>query len=173
VLRVHASPGAQVQPGAPLVDLLGDEEVGARVFVPEARANLLRPDGRARVQVTGEDAPRDGWIVDLGGVVDPSTGMVSVTLRLDPPAAVRPGASVIAWLEVGAIPDTIVAPESALLIGAGAPYVFVKRGPEQFEVREVRTGARVEGGRVVEAGLDPGERIVTAEAWTLQRAAGR
>jgi multidrug efflux pump subunit AcrA (membrane-fusion protein) len=64
-------------------------------------------------------------------------------------------------------------PESAVLRGDGAPLVFVKTGPETFEARPVRVGARAGGSTEILAGLTAGERVVSTGTGALRALAGR
>lgn len=167
VTRVHQRPGAVVQAGEPLVDAVGDGALRAEVRVAEAVP--LAEGARARVEVAGQAV--DAVVLDPGHAVD--GGGVVVTLDLLGAVEARAGASVTAWIEVGAAREGLRVPEGALLVGTGAPFVFVKTGPESFGVRDLRFGERVLGGREVLAGLQPGERVVVAEAQVLQRSSGR
>jgi multidrug efflux pump subunit AcrA (membrane-fusion protein) len=64
-------------------------------------------------------------------------------------------------------------PDDAVVESNGSTLVFVKTGPERFEVREVSLGARSGKSWEVHAGLRPAERVVVAGTYALKSLAGR
>ena len=83
----------------------------------------------------------------------------------------RPGMSAEAQVLIGEAKQALTVPASALIDLAGVSVVYVQLGGENIEERVVRTGA-VNGDLVeIVAGLEPGERVVTAGAYQVRLAA--
>src|SRR5439155_5294142 len=61
----------------------------------------------------------------------------------------------------------LVVPRDAVMDTGERQYVFVDKGEGYLEPRLVKAGAEVEQGRVVEEGLNEGERVVTAANFIL------
>lgn len=78
-----------------------------------------------------------------------------------------------AWIGAGPIREVLTVPDDAVVESGGVTLVFVKVGPERFEAREVRLGARSGHAREVLAGLRPSERVVVAGTYALRSIAGR
>ena len=51
-------------------------------------------------------------------------------------------------------------PERAVLQNAKGSFVYVVNSEQRAEVRQLRLGLEVDGGRIVEAGLNAGEQVV-------------
>src|SRR5207245_10825924 len=67
--------------------------------------------------------------------------------------------NVILRRELGA---RLVVPRDAVMDTGERQYVFVDKGEGYLEPRLVKAGPEVEQGRVVDEGLNEGERVVTA-----------
>lgn len=167
---VVARPGDAVAAGDPLMVVVGEAALWMVGRLPEREA--LGLTSGAEVSVITPVGVRQAQLLDAGGLSDPTTGMVSVTLALDA-HDLRPGSSATAWLARGPARQALVVPESALLRSEGAPLLFVKTGPETFEARPVRTGARAGEATEILAGLRAGERVVTSGVGALRALAGR
>jgi len=59
-------------------------------------------------------------------------------------------------------PARLVIPATAVLFPGGQPYAYVDKGDGVFEVRQLELGRRGDEHCEVLAGLDEGERVVTA-----------
>jgi len=109
-----------------------------------------------------EKRPEEGWLTFVDNAVDPATG----TIRLKGTFENRgrrlwPGQFVNVALTLTVEPGAVVVPEPALQTGQQGTFVFVVKPDQTVESRPVVTGPTVEGGTVVERGLDPGEVVVT------------
>ena len=168
--EVVARSGDAVAAGEPLMVVVGDAALWMVGRLPEREALGLASGADATVETAAGALPAQ--LLDAGGVSDPSTGMVTVTLAMNA-HDLRPGLSATAWLARGPARQALVVPESAVLRGDGAPLVFVKTGPETFEARPVRVGARAGGSTEILAGLTAGERVVSTGTGALRALAGR
>jgi membrane fusion protein, multidrug efflux system len=157
--------GSTVSPGTPVARIVDLSVVKVTAGVPERFAADLGVGDEVRVGI-GERgrAEHTGRLAFVGLAVAERgrTFPIEVEIR-DPEAGLRPGMTANLRLPRRVIADAILIPQAAMLRDEGGFFVYVveERGGEQVAVRrEVMAGA-TEGGRVlVEAGLQPGERVV-------------
>jgi len=121
--------------------------------------------GRLKVEAfltQEENRPEQGWLTFVDNAVDLTTG----TIRLKGTFTNRerrlwPGQFVNVALTLTVESEAVVVPASALQTGQQGTFVFVVKPDQTAEARPVVTGPTVEGGTVVEKGLEPGEVVVT------------
>jgi cobalt-zinc-cadmium efflux system membrane fusion protein len=170
-------PGDSVQAGESLFRIVDSRDRWAEVRISEGDATKIEVGDP--VVVTAAAYPGmtfPGRVVDPGHEVDPSTGQVRTTISIDADAVdLRPGTSVRATVRVtrAAAVEGVTIPASAVTHRSGEPFVFVKTSPETFAVRPVRLGPSDGESQQVEAGVDPGERVVVRGLYTLRTLAGR
>jgi cobalt-zinc-cadmium efflux system membrane fusion protein len=170
-----ARPGDVVTPGDVLFRIVADGDLWVEVRAPEALGGRLQMGAPATVVADARpDTPLAATVLDPGSEADPDTGTLAVTLALDEATDwLKPGMAVTASIVSGTVRETLSIPDSAVVDSAGESLVFIKTGPEAFEVRPVRTGALSADRREVLAGLDGGERVVTEGTYVLRSLAGR
>lgn len=157
VVRVHVDPGADMSPGAPLVDLRSDGGVELECDVPEDAASRLAASTLA-MQV-GNGAWRPARLVRLEGMTDWRSR--SRTARLRFAGSAEPGA--FARLAIGGTPgeagDGSVSRASLVARGALSGVFVLEDG--RAHLRWLKLG-RSRGERVeVLSGLEPGERYAS------------
>jgi cobalt-zinc-cadmium efflux system membrane fusion protein len=136
--------------------------------------DLARVSVGSEVQVRVDAYPDEtfaGRIVYLSHVLDESTRTARARVDVDNHAGrLRPGMFATAIVALGdGTPDArIVVPADAVQRVHGRAVAFVEESPGTYVARTLTLGAR--GGGLVEirAGLDEGERVVTAGAFTLK-----
>lgn len=172
---VLARPGDQVQAGDPLFRVIDASDLWVEARVPERLAVGLLAGSSAQVHATAlPDSPFPAILLDGGQEADPATAALTVTLAVDAPALdLRPGMSATAWLGRGPIRDVLVVPDAAVVESNGMRIGFVKVGPEQFALRELRLGGRSGAYWEVLEGVSVGERIVIDGTYALRSLAGR
>jgi len=128
---------------------------------PEGRPPEARLDPLIRlVLADGTVHPADGRIVAADASVDPKTG--TFTLEADFP---NPGGLVLAgqFAMVRAVAevrkDALLVPARSVSELQGSFRVFVVGDDGEVELRSVVLGPTVDGFRIVESGLRPGERV--------------
>ncbi len=170
-----ARPGDQVQAGDALFRVVDASGLWMEARVPERFAAGITAGSVASVLSTAwPGVPLPAVILDAGQEADPATGTLTVTLAVDALGHdLHPGMSGTAWLGRGPTRDALVVPDAAVIDSNGIPIGFVKVGPEQFEMRELRLGARSGDEWSVIAGLGVGERVVLDGTYTLRSLAGR
>jgi len=137
------------------------EESGAMDPSQEARGPEARLDPVLRlILADGSLHPAEGRIVAADASVDPKTG--TFTLEADFP---NPGGLVLAgqFAKVRAVAeirkDALLVPARSVSELQGSFRVFVVGDDGQVELRSVALGPTVDGFRIVESGVGPGERV--------------
>jgi multidrug efflux system membrane fusion protein len=118
-------------------------------------------DGRKRL---GEGELR---LVD--NQVDPASGTIKLKASFpNPDNALWPGLSVTTRLLVHTVKNVVVVPDTAVQRGPDGLYAYVVTSDGRAELRDLKVGRIGDGLALVEQGLAPGERIVTAGHYRVQ-----
>jgi RND family efflux transporter MFP subunit len=158
VLAKQVEAGQTVFPGSPLFTIEGEGGYRLEVAAPEALLGKIKPGDRVGVSVEG--APASGRVVEVVPTVDPASRTFTVKIDLSG-KALRSGAYGKASFPVGSRKGVAV-PASAIVERGALTSLWVVSPEGIARLRLVKLGGAV-GERVeVLAGLNPGERIVTA-----------
>ena len=172
---VLARPGDQVQAGDELFRVVDASGLWLEARLPERFSAGVTATANAVILTPALDGKvLSATILDAGQEADPATGTLTVTLALDSENPdLHPGMSATAWIARGGARDALVVPDASVVDSNGIAIAFIKVGPEQFELREVKLGAKSGESWEVLAGLRVGERVVTEGTYTLRSLAGR
>jgi cobalt-zinc-cadmium efflux system membrane fusion protein len=142
----------------------------ALASVQEEDLSLIRIGLPARVFVQAyPDKPFPGRIVTIAEVLDPSTRTVQVRVELDNKAGLlRPEMYSTVELEARGTERALFIRQEATQDVNGQHVVFVRESPVRFAMRPVVVGRTVEGLVQVNAGLKPGEVVVTHGSFVLK-----
>ncbi|HEU4724601.1 MAG TPA: efflux RND transporter periplasmic adaptor subunit, partial [Candidatus Eisenbacteria bacterium] len=169
LVRRHVDPGAEVGPGAPLLDLRSRESGLVVVAIPEQAAALAR--GAAALQI-GEGPWRDARLVRVDGMIDPISRTRTARYRPADRGGAPLEAGAFARVRIGAARDVggarsgsdagagaeVEVPSRALVHRGALAGVYVLRDG-RASLRWLRLG-RIAGDRAaVLAGLDPGDSV--------------
>ncbi len=111
--------------------------------------------------VTDKDYTREGRLDFLSNAADRGTGTVRVRAVIDnPDGQLTPGLFAKVRLEAGASKDRVLVADQSISTDQGHRYVLVVGKGNTTEYRPVEVGPVVDGLRVIEQGLQPGDRIV-------------
>lgn len=129
------------------------------------RAEADRKGGDApKVMValaTDADYTRPGRVDFLSNAADRKTGTVRVRAAIDnADGGLTPGLFAKVKLETGAARQRVLISDQSIGTDQGRRYVLVVGAGDKTEYRPVELGPVVDGLRVIEQGLRPGERIV-------------
>jgi RND family efflux transporter MFP subunit len=174
IARVDVAPGAFVDEGQELFHVADLDRLWLEARVSEADLGRLgRPTG-AWFETEGGNGPIEvagEGLVTVGGVLDPRTRTVPVIFELaNPGRLLRVGLSVRAHVIVGDPIEGLAVPAAAILREEGRDVVMVLAGGESFERRAVELGVRDAGFVQVVSGLEAGERVVAAGAYSVRLA---
>ena len=129
------------------------------------RANAtLHGSQAAKVMVallTDKTYSRPGRVDFLSNTADRGTGTVRIRAVVDnPDGQLTPGLFAKVKLETGAPQARVLVSDQSIGTDQGSRYVLVVGKDDKTEYRPVELGTVVDGLRVIEQGLRPGERIV-------------
>lgn len=110
---------------------------------------------------TDKTYSRQGRVDFLSNAADRGTGTVRIRAVVDnPDGHLMPGLFARVILETGVSQSRVLISDQSIGTDQGRRYVLVVGKDDKTEYRPVETGPMVEGLRVIEQGLQPGERIV-------------
>ncbi|WP_428030902.1 efflux RND transporter periplasmic adaptor subunit [Ancylobacter sp.] len=164
-----AEPGEVVQAGQMILQLARQ---GGRDAVFDVPANILRAaPADPVITITLSDDPgvtATGRVREVAPQADPVTRTFRVRVGLDnPPAAMRLGSTVIGRVELGT-DAAIEIPASALTAVNERPAVWVvDPATETVTLRNIEVRRFSQASVAVDAGLSPGEVVVTAGVQAL------
>ncbi len=175
IVGVSAAAGAFVEPGAPLFHIVDLDELWLEVHVAEAHAPLIDTPRGVWFRVEGVDDPIEVGperVVTVGGMLDARSRTVPLFVQVDNAARrLRVGMFADVSVVIGEATEALAVPQSAVSHEAGLPFVYVQRGGESFERRQVRLGDRDGAFVGVTDGLSKGERVVSRGAYAVRLAA--
>ncbi|MDR3004089.1 MAG: efflux RND transporter periplasmic adaptor subunit [Acidovorax sp.] len=110
----------------------------------------------------GSDYPHQGKLAYAGVIVNDSTG--TLTLRAlvpNPDGLLMPGMYVQALLPTALAPDALLLPQQSVTRDlTGRPSVLVAKSDNTLEKRDVELSRALGASWLVQAGLQPGERVM-------------
>ncbi|WP_282361697.1 efflux RND transporter periplasmic adaptor subunit [Pseudomonas sp. PS01300] len=110
---------------------------------------------------TDKQYARPGRVDFLANVADRNTGTLRVRAVVDnPDGQLTPGLFAKVKLETGTPQARVLISDQSISTDQGSRYVLVVGKDDKTQYRPVELGPMVEGLRVIEKGLQPGERIV-------------
>ena len=153
----------RLEPGTELYRLADLTRVWIAADLSQNEAPYLRAGARARVSLAGSpNAVAAARVSDVLPQFDGATRTLKVRLEADNPRfALRP--DMLVDVEVPAeLPAAITVPADAVVDGGLRKTVFVDLGDGFFAPRAVQIGWRFDDLVEIVAGIEPGERVVTA-----------
>jgi cobalt-zinc-cadmium efflux system membrane fusion protein len=182
VVKRLAVLGGAVQPDMALFKVVAPDRLIVRARLPETAGAAVKEG--ASVVVRPRGARGDAAKERCEATVEAAFGVVDEASRTTP-LRVKPGAGcgflvpggfvdVLVSVGPGARPagedaPAVLVPVEAVVDLKGVPTVFVAaKEPGAFEPRPVRPGATAGASTIIEAGLEPGERVATAGALLLK-----
>ena len=169
-------PGNIVTPNESLLTTLVSVDPVYVSFTGDERAYLRYQDlARAGNRQSSRDAPNPvlvglaneegyphkGEMDFVDNALDPETGTIRARAVLPNPDGVfTPGLFARVRLLGGSQADALLIHEQAVLTDQDRRYVYILGKDNSAERRDVKLGAHVEGLRVVESGLAPGDKVI-------------
>ena len=146
--------------------IYADFEVDEQTYLQTVRntANGNAQESKIPVQlvVQGDtDHAYNGFIQSFDNRIDSASGTIRARAKFDnKDGALVPGMFVSVKLAGSQDRDAILVPERAISFDQDKKYVYVVDDDNKVSYREVQLGQQVGGGqRVVESGLNPGDRV--------------
>ena len=138
--------------------------------LPALRRRLQADQSAPRVVATGEERVLAEGALDLiDNQIDSSTGTVRLKASFpNEDSALWPGQFVSARILVETRNHATVVPAEVVQSGLDGPFAYVVKSDSTVEARQLKLGPTVDAFTVVEAGLKPGERVVSDGQSKLQ-----
>jgi cobalt-zinc-cadmium efflux system membrane fusion protein len=129
---------------------------------------------RAEIRLNAyPDRVLTGRISNIGSVLDPNIRTAKVRIEVDNPGLMRIGMFVTATFRSPTTEAHASVPATAILHLHDREWVYVVRGPGQFQRVEVVSGQMLPGNQQeLKSGLQPGQRVVS-NALELQNTVGQ
>jgi len=180
VVERNLGPGQEVRPDqmlanapslfAPLFVVSDPTQLWVALDLPERDVSVVKPGAGLAVRASAwPDRVFRGRVVLVSSEVDPSTRTVKVRGTVANPQRLLKAEMLVTVDASGAKPQGPVVPAAAVLLQGDAHVVFVEESPGRYRRAEVRVGTERDGVVPVEAGLQPGERVVTAGSLLLEQ----
>ena len=161
--------GEMATQGTPLITVMDLSRVVARAHIPQQEAALLKVGDPATLTIPGSDQSVPAKLTVVSPALDPNSTTVEVWAEAaNPGQKLKPGASVHLSINSATIKGALVIPASALITSEdGKPEVMVIGADGRAVSREVTLGIKQGDEMQIQAGLNPGEQIVTVGAYGL------
>ena len=126
------------------------------------KAAVKQPQTAVRVYVGGEVEPMSTGVLDfVDNSVDSGSGTIAAKATFpNDHYKLWPGQYVDVEVDLDTKPNTVIVPTVAVLTGQKGPYVFVAKGDQTVEIRNVQLAGADGNNTAVSEGLQSGERIV-------------
>ncbi|MHB1245257.1 MAG: efflux RND transporter periplasmic adaptor subunit [Sulfuriferula sp.] len=162
-----ANVGDLATPGKPVLMLENQSRLQVQTNVSSDVFTHLKLGDSVSLQANGSGATITGKITRLVSAADPATRTYLVKIDLPQGTQLKSGMYVLASFPTGQR-DGVRVPQSAVLDRAGITGVFVVDSQGIAHYRMVRVGDTSDGLVEIQAGLSPGERVVTSATAQLQ-----
>jgi cobalt-zinc-cadmium efflux system membrane fusion protein len=170
VVKLDMVAGELVDPDRELLTIADLSTVWVQADVMETDLALVAPGQAAAIAVAGwPDRRFAGRVAYVADMLDPRTNTARVRCAVaNPDGALK--LNMFAAIEIAAPAgrDGVTVPPAALQEVDGKAILFVRRGPERFEPREVRPGVATPDWVEITAGVAAGETVVTDGGFQLK-----
>src|ERR1700723_3896439 len=138
--------------------------------LPEIKAALAsQPPKVIALSADGRRALSTGTLALINNQVDVASGTIRLKAIFEnKDNALWPGQSVSTRLRVKPLKDAVVIPDDAIQHGSDGLYVFTVDQDNKANLRKIKASQSVDGRSVVDEGLTPGQRVVTAGQYRVQ-----
>jgi membrane fusion protein, multidrug efflux system len=117
----------------------------------------------------GQKRLADGTLKLIDNQVDTASGTIKLKATFDnADNALWPGLSVSTRLLVKTLDNVVVLPDTAVQRGPNGLYAYVVTRDNKAEMRDLKVGPIADGLALIEAGIEPGERVITSGHYRVQ-----
>jgi membrane fusion protein, multidrug efflux system len=136
-------------------------------YINEAQA--AQPLKVVAITTDGKKPLAEGTLSVVNNQVDTTSGTIRLKAVFDNKNhALWPGQSVSTRLLVKTLKDATVVPDDAVQHGSQGLYAYVVNQDNKAEMRKLKVSYSNEGRSVVESGVSPDERVITAGQYKVQ-----
>lgn len=176
VAQHQATMGALAEAGTLLFAIGNPQSLGVVADVFEADLPVLKAGSIAQVELQTQSAPLPAKVLQVGAVVNAESRRAPVQLAFADkslPEGLRAGMQARVGMAMERSAQMMVPMGAVLIKSENRTVVFVQKGENAFEARDVQLGQPVRGWVPVISGLQTGERIVVRGALLLDGAASQ
>jgi membrane fusion protein, multidrug efflux system len=121
------------------------------------------------ITTDGKKPLAEGKLAVVNNQVDTTSGTIRLKAVFDnKDHALWPGQSVSTRLLVKTLKDATVVPDDAIQHGNDGLYAYAVGADNKAELRKVKVSQSIDGRSVVDAGLSPGEQVITGGQYGVQ-----
>jgi membrane fusion protein, multidrug efflux system len=121
------------------------------------------------ITTDGKKPLAEGTLAVVNNQVDTTSGTIRLKAVFDnKDHALWPGQSVSTRLLVKTLKDATVVPDDAIQHGNDGLYAYAVGADNKAELRKVKVSQSIDGRSVVDAGLSPGEQVITGGQYKVQ-----
>src|ERR1700733_13888993 len=136
-------------------------------YINEAQS--VQPLKVIAITTDGKKPLADGSLAVVNNQVDTTSGTIRLKAVFDnKDHALLPGQSVSTRLLLKTLRDATVVPDEAIQHGTEGLYAYVVNQDNKAELRKVKVSQSIDGRSVVESGLSPGQKVITAGQYKVQ-----
>jgi membrane fusion protein, multidrug efflux system len=136
-------------------------------YINEAQA--VQPLKVIALTTDGKKTLSKGVLSVINNQVDTTSGTIRLKAVFDnKDHALWPGQSVSTRLLLKTLKDATVVPDDAIQHGTDGLYAYAVNQDNKAELRKVTVSQSIDGRSVVDAGLSPGEQVITAGQYRVQ-----
>lgn len=173
VKNVLVPEGQFVAAGTPLAILSKNKKLILQAKVSQKYFSKLPSIHSATFQLAGVETVFDtrqlnGKVISFGRSASANSPFIPVTFEIDNIGNLIPGSAALVYLKSSPIPNSLVAPASALMEEQGKHYVYVQTAGESFQKREVKIGLSDGINIQLISGVAEGERVVSKGAYQIK-----
>lgn len=152
--------GAHVGQGELLFRMMSIRPLLVRVHIPANRLGLVAMGQQVKITVDIAAQPLIAIIKLVSPIVDPNTGTIKITLRLDDyPENVRPGDFVEIQMVTDKHEDALLIPSVAIIEERGQHYLYIVENGKAFR-RSITPGFVMSEQTEIVSGIDATDLIV-------------
>src|ERR1700726_4425754 len=136
-------------------------------YINEAQA--IAPLKTIAITTDGKKPLAEGTLSVINNQVDSTSGTVRLkAVFANKDHALWPGQSVSTRLLINTLKDATVVPDEAIQHGTEGLYAYVVNQDNKAELRKVKVSQSIDGRSVVDTGLSPGQKVITAGHYKVQ-----
>jgi HlyD family secretion protein len=154
--------GEMASSGSSLFTVVDISRIVARANISVAQAAAIRSGQSATIKAPGGDV--EGKVSVVSPAVDANSTTVQVWVEApNPEEALKPGTTVQIEISLGALPDAVVVPLTALLSSDdGGDKVMIAGADSLAHEQKVETGVRDGDLIQIVKGVKPGDRVIVS-----------
>ncbi len=162
VVELFTTNGKAIEAGQPILRIINTSIVWLKANVPVAEISSISNLKKASFTIAGiEGEIKPSRLITVSDVVEPKTRTVPVIFEVrNREGRLKVGMFTDVSFRTGHAEAALTLPEEAIFEDEGRHFVFIQKGGESFERREIKIGIRGSGITQIISGIKEDERVV-------------